>query len=116
MDNRLSAALDFSKYRQSLAIQRKTLKEKIDAKLTYGYSGGLFKIDKTLITFVQLLIDQERTENIPLIDDNGNPVLIENLLEFRNEILERYFTVVFEYYTEYKKIKESRSVGKLVDL
>jgi hypothetical protein len=116
MDDRLSAALEFSKYRQSLTIQRKTLKEKIDAKLTYGYSGGLFKIDKTLISFVQFLIDQERTENIPFIDNNGNPVLIENLLEFRNEILERYFTVVFEYYTEYKKIKESRSVEKLVDL
>jgi hypothetical protein len=116
MDDRLSKALEFSKYRQSLTIQRKTLKEKIDAKLTYGYAGGLFKVDRTLITFVQFLIDQERTENIPLVDDNGNPVLVENLIEFRNEILERYFTVVFEYYTEYKKIKESRSVEKLVDL
>jgi hypothetical protein len=116
MDDLLSKALNFSNYRKTLALQRKILKEKIDAKLTYGHAGGLFKIDRTLISFVQMLIDQERTENIPLIDDNGNPILVEDLVAFRNEILERYFTTVFEYYGEYKKITESRSVEKLVDL
>ena len=42
MDDRLQKALDFSKYRQTLAIQRKLLKEKLEAKLTYGYAGGIF--------------------------------------------------------------------------
>jgi len=116
MDDRLSKALEFSNYRQTLEIQRKTLKEKIDSKLTYGFSGGLFKIDRILIVFLQFLIDQGRTENIPLIDSNGNPVLVEDLVSFRDEILERYFTVVFEYYGEYQKIKNSRSVEKLIDL
>jgi hypothetical protein len=116
MDDRLTKALEFANYRQTLAIQRKTLKEKIDGKLTFGYDGGLFKVDRTLVTFVQVLIDQGRTENIPMIDNNGNPVLIENLVEFREQILEIYFTVVFEYYGEYKKLKESRTVEKLVEL
>jgi hypothetical protein len=91
MDDRLTKALEFANYRQTLAIQRKTLKEKIDGKLTFGYGGGLFKVDRTLVTFVQVLIDQGRTENIPMIDNNGNPVLIENLVEFREQILEIYF-------------------------
>jgi hypothetical protein len=116
MDERLSKALEFSNYRQTLEIQRRTLKEKIDSRLTYGFSGGLFKIDRTLITFLQFLIDQDRKENIPLIDSNGNPILIEDLVGFRDEVLERYFTVVFEYYGEYQKIKNSRSVEKLIDL
>ena len=46
MDGRLKAALDFSNYRQTLTIQRKQLKEKIDAKMTYGHNGGIFKIDE----------------------------------------------------------------------
>ena len=92
MDERLQKALDFSNYRQTLSIQRKTLKEKINAKLTYGCNGGLFKIDRSLITFVQMLIDQGRVENIPLIDVNENPILIPNLNDFRDEILDRYFT------------------------
>jgi len=115
MDPRLSQALEFSNYRQTLALNRKILKEKIDAKLTYGYNGGLFKIDRNLITFSQFLIDQERIENVPIIDDNGNPILIPNVHEFKNEITERYFTVAFEYYGEYQKIKDSRSVEKLID-
>jgi hypothetical protein len=116
MDDLLSKALNFSNYRQTLAAQRKIFKEKIDAKLTYGHGGGLFKIDRELIVFVELLISMERIENIPLIDENGNPILVEDLVAFRNEILERYFTTVFEYYGEYKKITESRSVEKLLDL
>ncbi len=115
MDERLQKALDFSNYRQTLSIQRKTLKEKINAKLTYGCNGGIFKIDRSLITFVQMLIDQGRTENVPLIDVNENPILVIDLNEFRDEILDRYFTATFEYHEEYKKIKSSRSVEKLLD-
>jgi hypothetical protein len=116
MDERLKAALDFSNYRQTLAIQRKTLRERIEGKLTYGHSGGIFKIDRTLLTFVQMLIDQGRTENVPLIDQNENPILIPDLLQFRDEILDRYFTSTYEYHAEYEKIKSSRSVEKLLNI
>jgi hypothetical protein len=116
MDERLQKALDFSNYRQTLAIQRKTLKEKINAKLIYGCFGGLFKIDRSLITFTQMLIDQGRVENVPLIDMNENPILIPDLNNFRDEILDRYFTSTYEYYDEYQKIKSSRTIEKLLDL
>jgi hypothetical protein len=116
MDERLKAALDFSNYRQTLAIQRKTLKEKIESKLTYGCNGGIFKIDRSLLVFVQMLIDQGRTENVPMIDQNENPVLIPDLNGFRDEILDRYFTSTYEYYNEYQKIKASRTVEKLLSL
>lgn len=116
MDDRLSKALDFANYRQTLAVQRKTLKEKINAKLTYGYGGGIFKIDRSLIVFVQMLIDQGRTENVPLIDNNENPILVTNLEDFKSEILDRYFSATYEYYEDYQKIKSSRTVEKLLDL
>lgn len=116
MDEQLQKALDFSNYRQSFSIQRKTLKESIEAKLTYGTNGGIFKIDQSLITFVKFLIDQERTENVPLLDSNGNPVLIPDLKKFLDEILDRYFTSVYEYYEQYQNLKKSRSVEKLIDL
>lgn len=115
MDERLAKALDFANFKQTLAIQRKTLKEKIDAKLTYGHASGIFKIDQLLIVFVQMLIDQGRTTNVPLIDANGNPILISDLNKFRDEILDRYFTSTLEYYEDYQKIKTSRSVEKLLE-
>jgi len=116
MDDQLKKALEFANYRQAFAIQRKTLKEKIDAKLTYGHNGGIFKIDRGLITFVQMLLDQGRTQGVPLLDANENPILIDNLSEFRDEILDRYYTSTLEYFTEYQKLKKSRSVDKIIDL
>lgn len=116
MDDQLKKALDFANYRQTFSIQRKTLKEKIDAKLTFGHNGGIFKIDRSLITFVQMLIDQGRTSGVPLIDSNENPILVDNLEEFRDEILDRYYTSTLEYFEQYQALKKSRSVEKLIDL
>lgn len=116
MDDQLKKALDFANYRQTFSIQRKTLKEKIDAKLTFGYNGGLFKIDRSLITFVQMLIDQGRTSGVPLIDSNENPILVDNLPAFRDEILDRYYTSTLEYFEQFQQLKKSRSVDKLVNL
>lgn len=116
MDKKLEKALDFANYRQSLAIKRKVLKEKIDAKLTYGANGGLFKIDRSLISFVQLLIDKGRSENVPLIDSNGNPVMIEDLTIFCDDILDRYFTATLEYYEKIQELNKARSVEKLLDV
>lgn len=116
MDDRLKNALDFANYRQTLATQRKTLKETNEAELTYGHAGGIFKIDRTLLTFVQMLLDQGRTENIPILDINNTPILVSNLEEFKNEIFDRYFSTTFKYLESYNKLKNSRSVEKLVDL
>jgi hypothetical protein len=116
MDEILQKALDFSNYNQILNIQKKILREKLDLKLTYGHAGGIFKIDRSLISFVQLLVDNGRTENVPLIDFNNNPILIPDLNEFRDEIFDRYFSSTLEYLNEYEKIKKSRTVNKLVDL
>lgn len=116
MDEQLKKALEFSNYRQTLAIQKRILKEKIDAQLTYACNGGVFKIDRSLISFVQMFIDQGRVENVPLIDANENPIMVENLENFRDDIVDRYYESTLEYYTEYEKLKKSRSVEKLIGL
>jgi hypothetical protein len=116
VDDQLKQALDFANYRQTFSIQRQTLKEKIEAKLTYGINGGIFKIDRSLISYVQMLVDQDRIEGVPLIDSNDNPILISNLEAFRDEILDRYYTTTLEYYEQYQALKKSRSVEKLLDL
>lgn len=116
MDDRLKQALDFANYNQTLTIQRKTLKEKMAAKLTYGFNGGIFKIDQTLLSFVSILCSQGRTTGVVLLDANENPILIDDLESFKNEIFDRYFTMTFEYQEEYNHIKKSRSVEKLIDL
>lgn len=116
MQEQLDKALEFANYRQSFAIQRKTLKEKIDAKLTYGFSGGIFKIDRSLLNFVEMLIVKGRTENVVLLDVNDNPILVDKLESFRDEIFDRYFAATYEYLEQYKKIKKARSVETLLEV
>lgn len=116
MDERLRKALDFSNFRHTFSIQRKILKEKNEARLTYGHAGGVFKIDMSLITFVDMLINNGRKTDVPLLDSNENPILISDLEEFKNEILDRYFTSTLEYYKEYEKVKKTRSLEKLLEL
>ena len=114
MDEQLKKALDFSNYQQTFSIQRKALKEKLNSKLTYGFNGGLFKIDRALIVFVDSLCNNNRTSGVVLLDSNENPVLVEDLLAFKDEIFSRYFEATNEYYEQYTTLKKSRSVEKLL--
>jgi hypothetical protein len=114
MDQQLKAALDFSNYQQTFSIQKKVLKERITAKLTYGFNGGLFRIDRNLLTFVDMLCAKGRTSGVVLLDVNENPILVDDLEAFREELFQRYFEVTNEYFDQYQKIKKSRSVEKLI--
>ena len=116
MDDSLKTALDFAHFRQAFSIQHKILKEKIQAKLTFGYNGGIFSINRELICFVQLLIDKDRISSVVLLDNNDNPIIIDDLHKFQEDIMDRYFTSTNEYLEDYQKIKKSRSVEKLLDL
>lgn len=115
MQEQLKKALEFANYKQTLSIQRKTLKEKIEAKLTYGVNGGIFKINRELLNFVQTLCNEGRTSGVVFLDINENPILIDNLEDFKNEIFDRYFTATNEYFEQYQRLKKSRSVEKLLD-
>jgi hypothetical protein len=53
---------------------------------------------------------------VPLLDVNNNPIMIEDLQVFKDEIFDRYFTTTLEYYEQYELLKKSRSVEKLLDL
>ncbi len=115
MQEHFNKALEFANYKQTFSIQRKTLKEKTEAKLTYGFNGGIFYIDRSLLTFVEILCNKGRTTGVVLLDRNENPVLIEDLESFKDEIFSRYFEVTNEYFESYQDLKKSRSVEKLLE-
>ena len=115
MQEQLKKALEFANYKQTFSIQRKILKEKVEAKLTYGFNGGLFRIDRNLLTFVEILCNNGRTSGVVLLDSNDNPVLVEDLLAFKDEIFSRYFEATNEYFEQYQSLKKSRSVEKLLE-
>lgn len=114
MDERLKKALDISNYRNSFELQKKILKEKLESKLTFGYNGGIFKIDSTLICFIDFLLSNNRDFDVPVLDFNGNPILISDLKSFKEDILDRYFTGCNDYFNGMSDLKKNRSIEKLV--
>lgn len=116
MQDQLKNALEFANYRQTFSIQRKILKEKISAKLTLGHNGGLFYVDRTLLTFVEMLLTKGRASGVVLLDINENPILIEDLTVFRDQCFDRYFEATNEYFEQDQNLKKSRSVEKLLEL
>ena len=62
MSTRLTKALEFANYRTTLNNQQSQLKAKIQSQLSYSINGGSFTINRELITFVKLLIDDGEKE------------------------------------------------------
>jgi hypothetical protein len=69
MNAQLKAVLDFANYQQTF-YHKKILKERTAAKLMYGFSGGLFSIDRNLLTVVEMLCVNGRVSGIVLLYSN----------------------------------------------
>jgi|TARA_R110000803_G_scaffold95189_2_gene162977 hypothetical protein len=114
MAAKLQTALEFSNYRQTLNNQKDVLKAKTESLLSYSINGGTFTIDRELITFVKVLLDDKHNDAI-LLDVYNHPIAID-LSNFYAEIMSRYFEVTNDYYIEYEKIRKARNVSSVLDL
>ena len=114
MAAKLQTALEFSNYRQTINNQKEVLKAKTESLLSYSINGGTFTIDRELITFVKILIDDKHTDAV-LLDIYNHPIAID-LQNFYAEIMSRYFEVTNDYYVEYEKIRKARNVSSVLDL
>ncbi len=114
MAAKLQTALEFANYRQTLNNQKEVLKARTESLLSYSINGGTFTIDRELITFVKVLIDDKHTDAV-LLDVYNHPIAVD-LQNFYSEIMSRYFEVTNDYYVEYEKIRKARKVSSVLDL
>lgn len=113
VDQRLADALAAANYRSTLNLQKTNAQLKLQRSLLFSIGGGTFKVSKELISFVYALIGSGNDSAV-LLDDNNNPVDIEDLAEFLSCIVNIYHESVNEYMLEYKAITKSRNVKTLV--
>jgi hypothetical protein len=91
------------------------MRARVQTLLSYSTAGGTFSISHELISFVKVLVDREMDSAV-LLDVYNNPIQIENLADFLEELISRYFEATNEYYADYSKLKRSRKVHKLIDI
>jgi hypothetical protein len=114
MDSKLEKALEFTNYHLTLEKEKHQARESFNGSCLFYKNKGTFRISYNLITFCKILVDNNQSQNIVLIDENEDPILIENLIEFYNEILEIYLFESKNYYEKYSSLTKKRSVEDIV--
>lgn len=115
MEERLQKALEFANYSQTLNNQLQKSRIRAEGALIIAKNGGSFKVDQSLICFLDLLERKGMTE-ANLLDTNNRPVKIEDVSGFLKEVTSRYFEVTNDYLQEYQTVKKSRNVKSVLDL
>jgi hypothetical protein len=116
MDERLEKALEFSNYMVTLNNQKRVIRNQYQEQIVCYFNGGQFTVTKELVTFVNMLVEKDNTDDIVLVDDNETPILIPDLESFLSDVIDQYFTAANTYYTEYQKLLKNRSTKKLVKI
>lgn len=115
MSERLTQALSFANYRQTLNNQLLKLKIRAEGTLIFAKNGGSFSIGQELICFLDYLVRSDMKE-ATLLDNNNTPVLISDVPAFLKEVTQRYFEVTNDYLREYQDIRKSRNVKSILDI
>jgi len=116
MDERIEKAMAVANYMATLSNQRRAILEEYNQKLVYYINGATFRVDYNIINFAKNLVDLGHTESVAFVDANNQPVIIEDVQDFLDNLLSVYFEAVNEYQNKFSEIKRKRNVKDLVDL
>lgn len=114
-EERLERALEFSTAMATFNLNKNNLKVKTQNLLSYSVNGGTFKVDQSLIGFMNFVVQSGKTE-VVLLDKNDIPIRITNTEEFLEDISSLYFEVVNEYHNDYAKLRSSRRIEKVLEI
>jgi len=112
-DERLQTALASANYRICLNNQKNNARVRLEKDLIYATRGGTFRVCAELISFVSALQQRGRRRTI-LIDVNTNPIEIDDIDEFLDVIIERYYECTNEFLCEMRRLQQSRTTAAVV--
>jgi hypothetical protein len=115
MDERLTKALEFANYRQTLNTQLHRMKAKTEGLLILAKNGGSFQVTQELICFLDYL-NRTGMSQATLFDRNNVPVQIASVPDFLTEVTARYFEVANDYLQEYQQVRKARNVKSILDI
>jgi len=113
MDEKLEKALEFSKYQQTLQVQKDNLKLRLEHMLITKIENAVFNCNMELINFIQTCI-LNKCDSIILLDIHNNPVKIKNLDLWVHNLLSVYNESYNEYLENYNNLKKARNVKKVI--
>ena len=116
MDERIEKAFGVANYMATLSNQRRIILEEFKQKLVYYQNGGTFTVSTNLINYTKSVLELGYEEDVPFIDDNDFPILINDVQKFYDNIVEIYFQAINEYSAKFADIKSKRKIQDIVNL
>lgn len=116
MDERIEKAFEAANLMATLSNQRRIIQEEFEQKLVFYKNGGTFKVTPELINFVKIALDLGHTEQVPFIDSNNFPIVIDNVQDFFDSLVSVYYESLNEFSLKFLEIKSKRKVKDIVDL
>ena len=113
MDDRLAKALEQANYSVAIQTQKRNLRLAFTNALTFGHNGGTFVASEKLISFIDALLRADNGSEV-VIDERGNPVMIDDLSAFYLRVVETYRTAANEFYAGYEKLRRARTTKAAV--
>ena len=111
MDKRLSKALEYADYVKAFKNKKRIIEQKYQKDLMLYYKGHAFKTTLELITFAL-----NQGEPYWLVDANGVPLYIDEVLDFYTQLKNTHKRATTSYGIEYEKmLKSKRSVEGLLN-
>jgi len=107
-------AFDFIEQRNDLLDGKDAVRVSAMAMLRYRHGGGVFDIDRELLSFLHMLKGMGR-DTVVLLDSIGNPIEIEDVGSFMEECFSRYFEATNMYRVEYKRISDDAASKSVAD-
>lgn len=113
IDARLSEALTAANYRITLNLAKQNARLKLQNDLTFSTNGGTFAITPELISFVSALRAMEKDDAV-LLDVKQNPIQIDDLAAFLEQIVSTYYECTNEFLVEFKALNKQRTAKAVV--
>jgi hypothetical protein len=107
MDPQLAEAINSAESRISFTNQQESLRARTRQSFSYFLNGGSFTISQQLISFLSTLCTLGRTSGV-LLDDYDNAIRIDDIPQFLNDVVDKYFDVTNQYYMDLAKLKKTR--------
>lgn len=116
MDEKINNAFDTANYMATISNQRRLILEEYKQSVIYYKNGGTFVVTPELINFAKTLVDMGHTENVPFLDTNQLPVMIEDVTELLEELMSTYFEAVNSYHQKYSEMRSKRRISQVMGL
>jgi len=113
MDEKLEKALEFSKYQQTLHVQKENLKLRLDHLLLTKIEDSVVKCSMELINFLQTCVTREY-EITYVMDVNNNPIEVRNIELWLFKIIDCYHMAHEEFFKKSDRLKKARNVKKVI--